>query len=417
MSGINHYHNGNNYADYSPPEASYYDEIPSQPPTYVDFDEYGSLWSKVAALLWIATLVFWLYVHSKHEEERERRSEEQRTEELHQAKRKSMLQPDRRRIVISETITSRIMKDEDLKGLDATTASTTSTGTMNTTSETSESHNADVENGEGANNGEDDIGSMHNTPPSECSICLERFEPGEQVSWSKELKCHHIFHTDCLQPWLMTNDDCPCCRTLFFDEFDFVKRGLISQKGKLSKLPDSFPSDDGNDNNNGLDGSARFRIVNGLVSIVRNVRDGLSGSESNRGDFSSTTTTSSSATHTVIETADHDDLAESQPPRSKNDSNDETISLEMVSMVTKTKSDTACINNHNDQEQQHGRSHNKKKRRKGRGKQRYSALSNDSDDSDDNVDNQDIGDSSEIEADNHNEGVNDNEEVESDDIV
>lgn len=411
MSEYHHYHSGDNYADFSPPEKLYYDEIPSNPPTYIDFDEYGSLWSKIAALLWIATVVFWLFVHSKHEEEQERRAEEQRAEELHQAKRKSMLEPDRRRIVISETISSRIMKDDDLKGHEATTTTAT-----NTTSETSESHNADVENGECTNSGVDDIGSMHNTPPSECSICLERFEPGEQLSWSKDLKCHHIFHTDCLQPWLMTNDDCPCCRTLFFDEFDFVKRGLISQKGKLSKLPDYSTSDGEHlsmDNSSGMDGSARFRIVNGLVSIVRNVRDGLSGSESNRGNFSSSTT-NSSATHTPLAAADHDDLAESQPSRSnKNDSNDDTSSLEMVSMVPKTKSDEVSINNNHDQEQ-HDRSHNKKKKRKGRGKQRYSALANDSDESDDD---QDIGVTSEINVDNYDEDFDDNQRVESDDIV
>lgn len=51
-----------------------------------------------------------------------------------------------------------------------------------------------------------------------CMICLEPFEKGELVSWSKEMKCRHIFHKDCIHPWLMNHEDCPTCRNLFLPE-------------------------------------------------------------------------------------------------------------------------------------------------------------------------------------------------------
>jgi len=45
-----------------------------------------------------------------------------------------------------------------------------------------------------------------------CSICLERFKVGEEVSWSKKGKCDHVFHHECISPWLLKNENCPCCR-------------------------------------------------------------------------------------------------------------------------------------------------------------------------------------------------------------
>ncbi|XP_030477721.1 probable E3 ubiquitin-protein ligase RHY1A isoform X2 [Cannabis sativa] len=43
----------------------------------------------------------------------------------------------------------------------------------------------------------------------ECTICLERFRPGEGLV---HLPCAHRFHHGCLVPWLHNNTHCPCCR-------------------------------------------------------------------------------------------------------------------------------------------------------------------------------------------------------------
>ena len=53
---------------------------------------------------------------------------------------------------------------------------------------------------------------------NECPICLEVFEDGQDLSQSQKRKCHHMFHAECLELWLMKHDDCPCCRVIFIEE-------------------------------------------------------------------------------------------------------------------------------------------------------------------------------------------------------
>ena len=48
-------------------------------------------------------------------------------------------------------------------------------------------------------------------PENNCSICLEEFKNEDIL---KKLTCDHIFHKDCLQPWINNNNNktCPLCR-------------------------------------------------------------------------------------------------------------------------------------------------------------------------------------------------------------
>ncbi|KAJ4804455.1 RING/U-box superfamily protein [Rhynchospora pubera] len=43
----------------------------------------------------------------------------------------------------------------------------------------------------------------------ECSICLEKFLEGEELT---ELNCKHTFHSRCLTRWVRLHSDCPYCR-------------------------------------------------------------------------------------------------------------------------------------------------------------------------------------------------------------
>jgi Ring finger domain len=48
-----------------------------------------------------------------------------------------------------------------------------------------------------------------------CVICLDCFQEGDIVSWSRfSDDCHHVFHSDCIGPWLedKRQEDCPSCR-------------------------------------------------------------------------------------------------------------------------------------------------------------------------------------------------------------
>lgn len=42
-----------------------------------------------------------------------------------------------------------------------------------------------------------------------CTVCLSPLKVGE---YANRLPCKHIFHGECLMPWLRTNNTCPVCR-------------------------------------------------------------------------------------------------------------------------------------------------------------------------------------------------------------
>ena len=45
-----------------------------------------------------------------------------------------------------------------------------------------------------------------------CSICLEGYNENDEICCSKNEKCPHTFHLDCMMGWLMDHDECPVCR-------------------------------------------------------------------------------------------------------------------------------------------------------------------------------------------------------------
>jgi len=67
---------------------------------------------------------------------------------------------------------------------------------------------------------EDGIGNDESKSVQLCTICLEEYEVGDKIGWSRNDQCHHGFHKQCIVEWLMTHDDCPNCRNSYysFDE-------------------------------------------------------------------------------------------------------------------------------------------------------------------------------------------------------
>ena len=42
-----------------------------------------------------------------------------------------------------------------------------------------------------------------------CTVCVEHIDIGKKGMF---MPCGHIYHPDCLKPWLETNNTCPVCR-------------------------------------------------------------------------------------------------------------------------------------------------------------------------------------------------------------
>uniref|UniRef100_A0A7S1ES25 RING-type domain-containing protein n=1 Tax=Timspurckia oligopyrenoides TaxID=708627 RepID=A0A7S1ES25_9RHOD len=43
----------------------------------------------------------------------------------------------------------------------------------------------------------------------ECIICMTKYEKAELL---RVLKCEHVYHRDCVDPWLRLSTQCPLCR-------------------------------------------------------------------------------------------------------------------------------------------------------------------------------------------------------------
>mmetsp|Transcript_36517 Transcript_36517/g.26591 ORF Transcript_36517/g.26591 Transcript_36517/m.26591 type:complete len:91 (+) Transcript_36517:2068-2340(+) len=56
------------------------------------------------------------------------------------------------------------------------------------------------------------LGPVLPPPNKECLVCLEQFKSDDKVL---RLPCGHIFHVDCILPWLKVRNTCPACRKEF----------------------------------------------------------------------------------------------------------------------------------------------------------------------------------------------------------
>ncbi|XP_042484726.1 E3 ubiquitin-protein ligase RNF12-like [Macadamia integrifolia] len=70
-----------------------------------------------------------------------------------------------------------------------------------------------------------------------CSVCLEDFAPGEELLITP---CKHMFHEECILPWVNSNGQCPVCR---FSLCDTGGRALSQNNHPGIPVNDRMPGD------------------------------------------------------------------------------------------------------------------------------------------------------------------------------
>jgi hypothetical protein len=67
-----------------------------------------------------------------------------------------------------------------------------------------------------------------------CGVCLDEFALQDKLI---QLPCQHIFHLDCVKPWLTQHNTCPTCR------FELPVEDLTKEKERFQRMTERFSAE------------------------------------------------------------------------------------------------------------------------------------------------------------------------------